>query len=199
MNLIPQTLTARTLRDLANGLQQQMFFWGQDILHPEGNIFLENGFERSPSPGLRGTSCYHRKWKEGRLELYGSTSGWYGKDGGFAFIRPQKKCVVWNSSAETPIPGIWQDDCILRDASRNDLYQASLPFLDWLLSYEDTVLAEFGKDYRTTTYERYKKVPKAKAWLEPQAALTWFQGLRHTPENLLPAKRVSKPRSFIPA
>jgi hypothetical protein len=44
-------------RDLAAGLFQQMFFWGKDVVHPAGNLFLRTGFEKRPSTGLTGTSC----------------------------------------------------------------------------------------------------------------------------------------------
>lgn len=168
-------------RDLADGIQQQMFFWGQDVLQPEGNFLVAQGFQRSPSTGIKGTSCYRRKWQGGEIELYGSCAGWYGSEGGFAFMRPQRRCVVWLSGEETPIPGEWSPDHLDTRASREKLYQASLPFLDWLIDYEHAVLAQFGAGYRERNYRKYKKVPKARAWLEPHEALRWFRTFRERP------------------
>lgn len=185
------TLAPYFLRDLAAGLQQQMFFWGQDVVHPEGNFLTEQGFTRSASTGLKGTSCYRRTWQDGHIELYGSCAGWYNQDGGFAFIRPQRRCVVWLSGEVTPIPGAWEKKHISSSATKEDLYLASLPFLDWLISYEQTLLAELGHDYRNANYWKYKKVPKAKAWLEPELALQWFQCFRETPDQLVRPKRFS--------
>lgn len=186
-----QSIAPHVLRDLANGLQQQMFFWGQDVVRPEGNLLVEQGFSRSPSRGLKGTSCYRREWQGGHVELYGSCAGWYGEERGFAFIRPRKQCVVWKSAEDTPVPGSWRLDLIDRSASREQVYQASLPFLDWLISYEVEVLSRFGADYRMENYRRYKKVPKARLWIEPAGALEWFRGFRDAPEHLVRPKKYS--------
>lgn len=40
------------LRDLTAGLTQQMFFWGKDVVHPDGNLLVRQGFAKSPSAGL---------------------------------------------------------------------------------------------------------------------------------------------------
>ena len=109
----PQSsLASHFFRDLCEGIQQQMFFWGRDVIHPEGNFLVEEGFERSQSKGMEGTSCYRRPWQNGHIELYGSCAGWYGHGNGFTFIRPRKKCVIWLSEEVTPIPGAWQDELI---------------------------------------------------------------------------------------
>ncbi len=135
------------LRDLANGIQQQMYFWGQDVLRPEGNFLVQQGFERSPSKGLKGTSCYRRQWRGGHIELYGSCAGWYGQENGFTFIRPKKQCAIWLSGHATPIPGSWQTHLIQQKTTKQELYVASLPFLDWLITYERAVLEAFGNAY----------------------------------------------------
>ncbi len=185
------TIASYFLRDLAEGIQQQMFFWGQDVIRPEGNFLLKQGFERSPSTGLKGTSCYRRKWQQGHVELYGSCAGWYGKNGGFTFIRPWKRCFVWSSEQATPIPGAWQRELIDRSATKADLYQASLPFLDWLISHEYAVLNHLSRTHRQSNYWKYNKVPKAKAWLEPTEALRWFQCYREHPERLIRPRNIS--------
>ena len=169
-----------------------MFYWGQDIIHQDSNLLLDEGFQRDSSRargGLKGSSCYRKAWQGGRLELYGSCAGWYGEHGGFTFIRPQRRCVIWKSATETPIPGIWQPNCIATNTAREELYYASHPLLDWLISYEHTILNRYGHEYRLETYKRYQKVPKAKAWIEPSTALEWFQCFRHTPELLDTPKR----------
>jgi hypothetical protein len=178
------------LRDLSEGLQQQMFFWGQDVQRPTGNFLKEQGFERGPSKGAKGTSCYRLPWQGGHVELYGACVGWYGAEGGFTFIRPRRRCFIWESGEETPVPGAWQVG-LLKPASGRELYEASVPFLDWLLAYEDAVLARFGSAYRDENYLSYRKVPKAKQWVEPAAALQWFRGLRDSPGE------VKRPKFYI--
>jgi len=190
VSAVTQEIRPQFLRDLAEGMQQQMFFWGQDVLRPEGNFLVEQGFERLPSTGLKGTSCYHRDWQGGSIELYGACAGWYGADGGFSFIRPKRRCVVWSGGEETPVPGKWQEQWIDKRASRAELYAASFPFLDWLITYEEEVIARFGVEYREFNYANYRKVPKAKAWIEPALARQWFQCFRETPEKLVRPKKL---------
>ncbi len=191
MPVAEPTIAPYFLRDLAEGIQQQMYFWGQDVLRPEGNFLVSQGFKRSPSTGLKGTSCYRREWQEGHIELYGSCAGWYGASGGFTFIRPWKRCAIWLSGHTTPIPGSWQKELLELSASRTELYHASLPFLDWLISYEEAVLDRFGKAYRQNVYWQYSKNPKNKAWVDPATALRWFQCYRGHPEQLVRPKKLS--------
>ena len=170
-------------RDLSAGLQQQMYFWGKDVLSPAGNFLVTQGFKKGPSTGAKGTSCYRLEWQNGHIELYGSCAGWFGPDGGFAFIRPFRRSYCWTSSEETPVPGAWQKD-YLKPSIGMDLYQAALPFIDWLIAYEHAALARFGAEYRSDHYRSYRRVPKAKQWIEPAAALQWFKCLRDSPAKL---------------
>lgn len=190
MSVTTSGLAPCHLRDLAEGLQQQMFFWGQDVIHPGGNQLVREGFERLPSKVLKGTSCYRREWQNGHLELYGSCAGWYGPEGGFAFIRPRKRVVIWKSTDTTPTPGLWQPEFVKRRARKEEVREASLPFLDWLISYEKTIVNRFGPEYRKESYRRYQKVPKATAWVHPGAALRWFTCFRDTPGILVRPHRM---------
>ena len=177
-------------RDLAEGLQQQMFFWGQDVIHPRGNQLVKNNFQRLPSKGLKGTSCYRREWQDGHLELYGSCAGWYGPDGGFAFIRPRKRIAIWIGKT-TPTPGLWQPEFIKKRVKKEELYAYSLPFLDWLIDYEKDIANRLGNEYRKENYYRYDQVPKATSWLPPEAALRWFTLFRQTPNEIVRPKKLS--------
>lgn len=190
--IVPRSAIApHVFRDFANGIQQLMFFWGQDVLHPAGNHLVAQGFERSPTTGIKGTSCYRLPWQGGHVELYGSVAGWYGRDGGFTFIRPKRRCVIWQSSKVTPIPGAWQEEFIDRKATRDQLYEASLPFLDWVLSYEDEVFEKFGPRYREGHIRMYDRIPKNRVWLPPSLALKWFRTFREDPGKLV------RPRQMI--
>ncbi len=180
------------IRDLADGIQQQMFFWGQDVCRPEGNFLVTQGFERSASLGAKGTSRYRLPWQKGHIELYGSCAGWYGPEVGFTFIRPRRRCAIWLSGTETPIPGAWQRKLIEQGTKSRELHLASRPFLDWMIAYEHAVLTRFGHSYREANYERYRKVPKAKTWLRPESALSWLQCFRHHPDQLIRPKKYSR-------
>jgi hypothetical protein len=185
-----QLLAPYHFRDLADGIQQFMFFWGQDVLHPAGNFLVRQGFQRSPSTGIKGTSCYRLPWQGGHVELYGSVAGWYGNGRGFSFIRPKRRCVIWKSSEETPVPGAWQEELIEKKVSREELYEASKPFLDWFLSYEGAVFERFGPKYRDNHFRKYDRIPKNRVWLPPALAMKWFHSFREAPETLVRPRKL---------
>ncbi|MDA7879699.1 hypothetical protein N9A60_01605, partial [Akkermansiaceae bacterium] len=110
---------------------------------------------------------------------------------GFVFIRPRKRIAIW-TGGPTPIPGVWQPEFIKRRVKKEELYMASLPFLDWLIDYEQAILDRFGNEYREQNYYRYDQVPKATSWLRPEAALRWFTSFRETPNELLRPKKLSQ-------
>ncbi len=182
-----QTPVPILLRDLAAGFNQQMFFWGRDAIHSDGNIFLRSGFQKRASDGLQGTSCYSLPWQGGCIELHGSHAGWFGQGGGFLFVRPLRRCVRWLDKTP-PIPGTWPRKDY-QSAADDALYMLALPFLDWWLEYERTVARLAGVRHRQECYRLFKKLPKTRAWLAPQQAVRWITALRDEPQTLVRANR----------
>ena len=183
------------LRDLTKGLKQQMFFWGRDVVHPEGNLLVKQGFTKSPSAGLQGTSCYGLDWQGGRIELHGACVGWYPRDGGegFLFIRPLGKCHVWLGRG-APVPGDWPAG-LIAPTDFAKLHACAGPFLDWWLHSERWVEDLLGGSYRTNCYRHFKRLPKARPWLPPASARRWVARLREEPRSLARSKRfVEAPR-----
>lgn len=178
---------SQLFRDLATGMHQQMFFWGRDVIHPEGNLFEQTGFEKRPSEGLQGTSCYRRPWQDGHIELHGSHAGWLTRSGGMFFVRPLSRVVRWLDDSP-PIPGEWPRERYSRRLD-TELYKVACPFLDWWLEHEAEVLRLFGAVYREDCHQKYKSLPRARAWLRPETARRWVTGLRDRPEKLPRARR----------
>lgn len=176
-------------RDLADGMRQQMYLWGRDALHQDGNLFVRTGFTKRPSEGLQGTSCYALPWQSGRIELHGSHAGWFGEDGGFLFIRPLGRCVRWRS-ATSPVPGEWDAGHIDARADES-LHSLSVPFLNWWLTHEAHVECLAGSAYREACLRQFKKLPKSRPWLPSAAATRWITGLRDEPHSLPRARRFS--------
>ena len=174
-------------RDLVEGLKQQMFFWGKDAIHPEGNLFLRTGFEKRESTGLQGTSCYRLPWQKGALELHGSHAGWLNSDGGIFFLRPLGRCVHWLDHAP-PVPGQYPRGRYCAKTNQ-ELYLLAHPFLDWWLDHEAAVLRLAGEGYREACHRQYKRLPRSRAWLRPEQATRWVTGLRDHPEDLRRVRR----------
>jgi hypothetical protein len=56
----PDSRVRGLIRDLTDGLAQQMFFWGRDVAHPDGNGLVRAGLQRIArvESGGEGTSRY---------------------------------------------------------------------------------------------------------------------------------------------
>ncbi len=174
------------MRDLAAGLRQQMFYWGQDVVHPSGNLLVAQGFVRKKLAGLQGTSCYGLEWQGGRIELHGACAGWYGPDQGFIFIRPEGRCRAW-MGAGPPVPGDWPAER-LSDPGPAHLRDLSLPFLDWWAHSEHRIGTLAGPSYRLRCHRLFKRLPRSRPWLPPEQADRWLRHFRADPVGLERAK-----------
>ncbi|MEO0447027.1 MAG: hypothetical protein AAF191_13220 [Verrucomicrobiota bacterium] len=175
---IPDSRFRALLSDCTKCLVQQMFFWGRDVIHPEGNLLCDHGFERSPSPGLQGTSCYRLPWKEGFIELHGACAGWYRRpeestQESFVFIRPLNR-VYRYSGESAPIPGEWERVHLNR-GQPHQIYQASTTFLEWWLAYEGWIERRAKMGYRDCCHHVYQKLPASRHWLPPQESIAWVR------------------------
>lgn len=167
-------MTRGHLNDLTTALDQQMFFWGRDVLQ-EGNLLKKHGFEKRPSPGLQGTSCYCKPWHQGMIELHGACAGWYpcrDCDQGFLFIRADKRCFTHHETTPT-IPGRY-DYTKLTSGELHSLDTASRIFVDWLAYYESWIISEMGLRYREACFQMFGQLPTSRPWLSPTHAQQWY-------------------------
>ena len=183
----PKAALSGLLRDLTAGLRQQMYFWGRDVIHPNGNLLMKRGLSKSNSSGLQGTSCYGVGWRGGWIELHGACAGWYRPDGGsFVFVRPLGRCLHWLGE-HPPVPGVWPTD-LLETPDPESLYQLAQPFLDWWLDYEAWIARHHPPRYREDCFRRLKSLPKSRTWLPPVAAQRWLADFKANPASLRRAK-----------
>lgn len=177
------------LRDYTTLLNQQMYFWGCDVIHPDGNLLCESGFERRKSEGLEGTSCYRRN-VEGNafVELHGACAGHYTASevedvtANFIYIRNKKHCFLY-SGDEPPAPGYYFSKT-LHSGPALDLYFASLRFLNWWLEYEKWIAEETSNDWRDMAYNAFAKLPGSRASLAPKKAILWLNQYQYNPTQI---------------
>lgn len=168
-----------------------MFFWGRDVVQGT-NLLVRHGFERLPSPGLQGTSCYRMPWQGGLLELHGACAGWYPArpgEGGFLFVRSDKRCYA-HQLAEPVIPGKYNHEALEAGRARPVL-DSSRVFIAWLAAYEAWVDGEMGREYRRECHSMFCRLPTARAWLPPQLARQWWDRFAAC-DPALPRARVMK-------
>ncbi len=161
------------LKDCANGFYQEMFFLGKDVLHPEGNQLINYGFNKTPSKGLKGTSCYGRKSNNQQLELYGSCAAIYSDTSRLVFLRERCKFYHWLPDHQL-IAGQWSLENI-ESSTPEDIFTSLTPLLEWWVSYENWIQDNFGSKYRERCYKEWAKIKSRPCWLSPSSATEWVK------------------------
>ena len=164
-----------------------MYFWGRDVIHPEGNLLCENGFDRRKSEGLEGTSCYRKPLGDGTfVELHGACAGHYhpapSTDPNFLYIRSRKRCFLY-SGDEPPAPGLYTPES-LGNGPAMELYFASVRFLDWWLEYENWISKRTSPGWRDRNYDAFASLPASRPTLPPREAVLWLAQFRNNPAKI---------------
>ena len=76
--IAPHSRLRGLIRDLTDGLAQQMYLWGRDVRHPDGNALVRAGLQRIAriDNDGEGTSLYRIEREGGWIELHGFCAGW---------------------------------------------------------------------------------------------------------------------------
>ncbi|MDF1813213.1 MAG: hypothetical protein P1V20_13530 [Verrucomicrobiales bacterium] len=174
-------------RDFTNALGQQMFFWGRDVIHSSGNLLCEFGLEREKSGGLDGTSCYRMEYEGDIIELHGACVGRYSRDKhGFLYIRNRSRCFLY-TEAVPPNPGFYHENN-LRSEPVDQLHNAGRLFLKWWVEYENWISETTSSCYRENCFRAFPRLPKSKAWMEPQQARKWLHAYHENSTALCRAR-----------
>ena len=159
------------LQDCARGFYQHMFFLGKDVINSKGNLLLKYGFEKSPSKGLKGTSCYSLTTDTQTIELYGSCAGVYSDDSQIVFLRERCKFYHWLPEHHL-IAGQWSLDDVNLGSSES-IFTALTPLLEWWVDYEKWIQENFETQYREQCYKDWSKIKSRPSWLTPELATEW--------------------------
>ena len=163
------------LKDCARGFYQQMYFLGKDVIHPTGNQLEAYGFVKTPSHGLKGTSCYTHESDARTVELYGSCAGLYTDLASMVFLRKRCRFYRWVGEQKL-VAGKWSKADI--NLTPADAMLTSLtPLLEWWLDYEKWVEEAFGENYRERCFNEWRKVNREASWLPPATATEWVKQL----------------------
>ena len=152
-----------------------MYFLGKDVIHPSGNQLKAFGFDRSPSSGLKGTSCYTLERNESCIQLYGSCAGLYKTDSQIVFLRKRCRFYQWLPQHKL-VAGQWnQEQLCAKNAFQ--LFESLTPLLQWWIEYEKWITGKFGTNYRCQCYSEWQQVKAKTSWLPPQKAQCWVEQL----------------------
>ena len=165
--------TAHLASDRARLLElidRQMWFFGCDIRHPQGNLLLAHGFtrDRAPADVPGGTSRYARCTRPSpdgaRLVLWGWGALWISDDGDALAVRRHATMPKWLVSAPD-VTCMWRYqelDLLLERAPAFDTPLAPrrlADFANWVVTYERWVRQTTASDWRSRcTAERPRHI-----------------------------------------
>jgi len=138
---------------LAELLDQQMWFFGRDIQHPDGNLLLRFGFARERPPvAVSGTSRYSITTPTGSLTLWGWGALWRDDQPMALLMRrhgPGPRLV----SAAACLEQVWAHTAVseTRAAASDELARVGsllADFAGWVHAYERWVRASCGESWR---------------------------------------------------
>jgi len=143
-------------------LSQQIWCWGQDIIRPEGNWLLEQGFQRERPPADRPkcTSVYTLRMPADRcVVLRGFGVFWGDKRYGGVFLRRFEFKPLYSEASQLDCPPWSEEDMPelsasqqLDDRSRETLL---LDLINWIGEYEAVVADKFGPEYRRANLQKW--------------------------------------------
>jgi len=180
----PDSRLRGLIRDLTDGLAQQMYLWGRDVRHPDGNALVRAGLQRIARIGNdgEGTSLYRMERENGWIELHGFCAGWRPHDpakDGMLYIRRCHRIFLAQGSMT---PGRY-DMSRLRSGSIGEMAAACHPFLRWWTDYERWAAQELGAAWRTECWRDYLKLRRARPWLTPSESVDWLLAFLENPHT----------------
>ncbi len=188
----PSSHSRALISDAAGFLRQQMYFWGCDVRHAEGNLLLRYGMLRIERPAhqTEGSSRYRMPWREGVFELHGFCAGWYPQragERGVLFIRGKER--LFECSAGVPLtPGHYEEERYSL-ADRDAMLALCRPMFEWVLAYEAWVEEVTVPGYRERCFNAFCALKNGTPWLPPQEALAWIGSFLDAPEKTPRVKR----------
>jgi len=155
--------TASGIRDQAAALlNQQIWCWGQDVLHPSGNYLTRVGFRRIPPPGERRlcSSVYELSLGRRQKVVLRGFGIFFADDalGGIYF--PRFRFVpLYTPNARLPRPCWFEEDLppLGRPSprERDPCLLLLMKLLDWICDYETNLVGLLGLSYRRETVRRW--------------------------------------------
>jgi len=180
----PHSRVRGLIRDLTDGLAQQMYLWGRDVRHPDGNVLVRAGLQRIAriDNDGEGTSLYRIERDSGWIELHGFCAGWRPQDStkdGMLYIRRCHRIFIASGQM---IPGRY-DMSRLRSGTVEEIVASFTSFLRWWTDYEQWADKTLGRAWRNECWHDYLKLRRARPWLSPVQAVDWLLAFLENPHT----------------
>ena len=160
---IEEEIIASSAIDHAVGLlSQQIWCWGRDIIRPEGNWLLHQGFTRLAPPEDREdcSSVYTLIFPDHSNVVVRGFGVFYGSPSrGGIFLPRYEFQPRFTPLTELGTPPWEEKDLPSLNrptrTQRKHCLSLSLDLIDWIRSYETTILEELGIEYRRRVLQQW--------------------------------------------
>lgn len=177
-------------------MEQQVWCWGRDVEHPQGNLLMRFGFERHRDRSTADRStCYRLDQDQLHVSLWGFGMFFGRRDLGGLYLDRFKFCPKWAPVESLSLAIHWPDELPVFARPRSTpqwqrarkLWKSSLL---WIANYEAWVRSTAGLPYRRECVDRWLR-PFAPA--EKTAAAWRFLGGRGWEHQGTPLAQALKP------
>ncbi len=175
-------------------IEHQMYFWGRDVLHPDGNRLVAAGcqsFRRTEcSHAVR---CYQLETPAAQIILHSTGVSLQPTDGspGVVFLRPTHRLYHLPEGA-LPLP--YDKDTVrsLRGILPSEFPKALTTLLAFVQAYEDWAADQWLPTGSRLAAWREQKSSATKGirWLKPQESLQWL-------DACLASRQTADPNQYI--
>ncbi|HBE70043.1 MAG TPA: hypothetical protein DDW52_18000 [Planctomycetaceae bacterium] len=146
----------------ADLLSQQLWLWGQDVVHPDGNWLTKVGFQRTPPPPERVdcSSVYSLELGDHRRVILRGFGVFIGDDNiGSLYLGRYRFEPVCSNMAALICPPWSPDDLPEFEPATVGNYRSFsrllVDLLEWIQSYEKDVVRKLGADYRRDSIRQW--------------------------------------------
>lgn len=159
-------------------LDQQMWLWGCDIKHPQGNLLTEYGFRRipNPDPSSSNSSVYRLELDRHSRVILRGFAVFFGKDflGGLLFKRfdSQPYRTPATDLADLPFTKFDLPTLGRYGDESQEFCQLASGLFQWIANYDSWVKENFGTGYIEDCLKSRGKQPAVPAI---QAESTWLE------------------------
>jgi hypothetical protein len=168
----------RGLRAVTYLIDQQMYFWGYDVLAETGNFLCRYGGERFQyAERAHKVHCYRFTTEEATIILHSTGLEFIPKDGrdGLIYLRPHHCLYHRPAQAEPFLPCDSARVAVpFRAVRKGDATAVLSDLLKWISQYEKEIEQGFDAAYRHDAWRQYREVPMASRWLPPVESNRWL-------------------------
>lgn len=172
-------------------IEQQMYLWGSDVLHPAGNLLKSYGCARYRRADLaHPVHLYRRENERVRVTLHSTgvalvlldaSQQVRAEESGVVYLRPHHRLYQFASHLEPPLPcpgARHVDSGMVSAILPKDMPAALLALLAWVRDYEHWSRQHVTEAHRLESWREFRKARYALRWMQPQQSLVLLDSMR---------------------